>query len=232
MNTKFQALTSHPFKPAVKPMPADKWLDLAHAKDDIRPALCYTHTINGKTYSADGFRIHRVNAPVDHELYELPDYADVNPSHYRIPDFAIIFPTHYDARVTVTKLHLQRALTACATFAKECSNITRISVNGSMQLMARSAETGDCKIELADGDTDGCNNRKPVRLTYTHEGADIKTAFNYKFLLDALKGMPETVTLEFQDLSMAPIVVRGIVDGIERTAVIMPMHVEREPEDN
>lgn len=229
MSTKFQALTSHPFKPASKPLSADKWLDLAKARDDSRPVLTYTHTINGKTYAADGYRIHRINAPVEHPLFD-PDALDLDAHERKIPDYAIIFPTHYDARVTVTKLHLMRALTACATFAKECSNITRISVNGSMQLMARSAETGDCKIELNPqdiGEPGECYD-----MTYYHEGADIKTAVNYKFLLDALKGMPETVTLEFQDLSMAPIVIRGIVDGIERTAVIMPMHVEREPEDN
>lgn len=228
-----------------------KWVSLATEKPAKRPyerehqrefALT-PHVVGNMTLAADGFRLHIAHQATDPAPDELAKMPNIKP--------ILKAAKAGNVRGRISKYHLLAAARACKVFAKESANIMRLSLNGSIQCSASSAEYGDVTVELIDGDEwevkwqfanspahyrsikkhlgeletyDGAVIKS--RVVYTHTGDDILTAVDYRYLMDALNGLPEVVEYRMSGRDR-PIYLSGKVDSVLREAVIMPMHLGR-----
>jgi DNA polymerase-3 subunit beta len=133
----------------------------------------------------------------------------------KFPDYNAIVPKRYETRAVMDTAPLLKACRAASVFARENSNIARVTIApgselapGHVTVQATSAETGDNAGEL----------------DATVEGAQIEIAFNVKFMIEVLgvAGTPQ-VALETTSPS-SPGMIRPIGDDAF-THVIMPMHI-------
>jgi len=133
----------------------------------------------------------------------------------KFPDYSAIVPKRHETRAVMDTAPLLKACRAASVFARENSNIARVTIApgselapGHVTVQATSAETGDNAGEL----------------DASVEGAPIEIAFNVKFMIEVLSvaGTPQ-VALETTSPS-SPGMIRPIGDD-EFTHVIMPMHI-------
>jgi DNA polymerase-3 subunit beta len=133
----------------------------------------------------------------------------------KFPDYNAIMPKRHDTRAVMETAPLLKACKAASVFARENSNIARVSIApgselapGHVTLQATSAETGDNAGEL----------------DATVEGKAIEIAFNVKYMIDVLNVAGATqVVLETTSPS-SPGLIRPVGDDAF-THVIMPMHI-------
>jgi DNA polymerase III sliding clamp (beta) subunit (PCNA family) len=175
------------------------------------------HARNGKTYASDGYRLFIVG-----ETLAVENEAEMP----RPIDYDSLVPRQRTENVAqVSAAHLKQAVTACKPFAYDSAKIVRFSMNGVMEISASSAYYGDCHVSIVDGDEQTVKGKsKPSTVVYKHSGADVCFALNYKYLLDALAGLPEIVTVNVRG-PQYPVYLSDVVDGVLREAVIMPMSV-------
>lgn len=228
---------------------AEKWVASATEKPERderkrerqRKALFTPHVVKGVTYAADGKRMHVVNAKLD-----TPEPQAKPPDYLAILEHA----RKGNIRGQISKYHLVKAAEVCKVFAKESANIMRMSLNGTWHCSATSAEYGDTAVDIIDGDEWSIGFAVPlspaewrkinktlgplesydngwlkVKAVYTHTGDDLETAVNYKYMLEALEGLPDVI--EYRMDYEKPIYLSGEVDGVLREAVIMPIHIGR-----
>lgn len=133
----------------------------------------------------------------------------------KFPDYSAIVPKRYETRAVMDTAPLLKACRAASVFARENSNIARVTIApgselapGHVTVQATSAETGDNAGEL----------------DASVEGAQVEIAFNVKFMIDVLSvaGTPQ-IALETTSPS-SPGMIRPIGDDAF-THVIMPMHI-------
>ena len=133
----------------------------------------------------------------------------------KFPDYSAIVPKRHETRAVMDTAPLLKACRAASVFARENSNIARVTIApgselapGHVTVQATSAETGDNAGEL----------------DASVEGAPIEIAFNVKFMIEVLSvaGTPQ-VALETTSPS-SPGMIRPIGDDAF-THVIMPMHI-------
>lgn len=210
-----------------KPKDAIKWVTLASVKHiaanafelERRPALGHVWAIQDKTLAADGYRMHYIDSILPEA--ETPSaYPDI-----QVPDFISLIPSKREYSVSVSTWALVQALQACKPFARDASNISRWSVNGSLELAATSAEYGDVRVSLINGDKWLVSKgRKTINtpIAYSHIGPDIEFGINCKYALEALSGMGEQTTIWYQSESKPFLFTSG-----ERHALVMPMHISR-----
>lgn len=230
--TNDRGITSHPFKYSGKVSDALDWLKIAcsHDKNETCEALKYLHNEDNRAFGADGCRIHAVQsknfAPKNTLIPDELRKRKQDP--IKSPNATPIIPTGHNTVVQVSRYDLSRALAACIPFAKESSNIVRLDIrNTHLTVCATSYETGDCSIVIEQGaGFGGPNLYAEDNAYYKMTGDPIESAYNYKFLQDALAGMPEIFSMGFT-VAQAPVLIWGDVDGIRREAVIMPMHIGR-----
>lgn len=133
----------------------------------------------------------------------------------KFPPYEALIPKTSSTRAVVDTLQLLKACKAASVFARESSNIARLTFTpgddltpGHITIGAQSAETGDNA-----GDLDAA-------IT----GPALEIAFNVKYLIDVLSVVGvNQVALETSNAS-APGVVRPVGDDAY-THVIMPMHI-------
>jgi DNA polymerase-3 subunit beta len=133
----------------------------------------------------------------------------------KFPDYSAIVPKRYETRAVMDTAPLLKACRAASVFARENSNIARVTIApgselapGHVTVQATSAETGDNAGEL----------------DASVEGAPVEIAFNVKFMIEVLSvaGTPQ-IALETTSPS-SPGMIRPIGDDAF-THVIMPMHI-------
>ena len=168
----------------------DTWVGLATSKDDARPALM----VHGGNFATDGFRLH-----YSPDLPELPHELRTS----CIKD--ILGKARNNSNtITLNQRAVKELITACK-LAKKNKHALRMSVNGSLELTI----PGD------DGDT-----IRSITEGYTHSGADLKTAINPRFLMEAID-KPGNITIKLV-AECAPVY---ITDG-HREAVVMALNVK------
>lgn len=138
--------------------------------------------------SADGRRLHR-------DL-TLPASADPVPFPWQQA-----YPPVTDNLVTIPSPALKQAVKQAAKMNRDC---VTIYFNGSADVSATSEEFGAVRTSITEN--------------YQHIGADLTIALNPRFILDALSGMADDVTIQLASES-APII---ITDG-KREALLMPL---------
>ena len=224
-------ITSRKFSYSTKVTDALEWLKIARADDDeIRESLRYLHNEGNRALGTDGYRIHAVQvknfAPSDTLIPNELRKRKKDP--VKSPNLTPIIPTSHNTTVEISRYDFTRALAACATFAKESSNIVRLDIHEThMNVCAMSAETGDCNVRIEQGaGFGGVNLYAEDNAYYKMTGDPIEIAFNYKYLQDALKGMPEIFSMGFTSLQ-SPVLIWGDVNNVRHEAVIMPMHIGR-----
>jgi len=133
----------------------------------------------------------------------------------QFPDYEQIIPQAYQTRATLLTVDLLQACRQAEIFAREDSNITHLEVQP--QCEARSAQiavTGRC-------DETGSNQTK---VTAQVNGEALQTAYNARFLQEALNAIKSsTVVLETQDAT-SPGVIRPTDGQDDYVQIIMPMH--------
>ena len=227
-----RGIPTHAFKYSPKVMDALEWLKIVRADDkDTREGLRYLHNEGNRAFGTDGHRIHAVQikdfAPRDLTVPSALTKRKKSP--VKVPNLTPIIPTHHETIIQVSRYDILRAIAACVTFAKESSNILRLSVTPfHLMVSATSYEHGDCQVTIAQG---AGNFGAPSlyaedNATYKMTGDPIEIAFNYLFLQDALKGMPEVFEMGF-NFASSPRHIWADVDGIRREAIVMPMHIGR-----
>lgn len=133
----------------------------------------------------------------------------------KFPDYSAIVPKRYETRAVMDTAPLLKACRAASVFARENSNIARVTIApgselapGHVTVQATSAETGDNAGEL----------------DASVEGAQVEIAFNVKFMIDVLSvAGTSQIALETTSPS-SPGMIRPIGDDAF-THVIMPMHI-------
>jgi DNA polymerase-3 subunit beta len=90
------------------------------------------------------------------------------------PEYKKIIPTGTQTELVVDRQEMIRAVKMSSVFARESANIVRLSVKDqTMSISANAAQTGENKTDVV----------------VKKKGEDIKTAFNYRFLLDILNAL-------------------------------------------
>ncbi len=224
-----------------------KWLDLAaaHKKDAAaQPVLGKVWAQSGHSIAADGCRMHVVRGAVD----GAQDRDASRAAGENVPDFYSMIPRHSPNVASVSTFALAQAVTACKPFARDGGNMVRLYVNGALEVSAVSAELGDCAVTLKDGDEWATGKTRTaylrnvdtgkriaykenvkVKVTYQHDGAAIECAYNWRYLLDALAGLGDLVTLRWAEFNAAdkPLLMTGSGYASDRSALLMPMHIRR-----
>lgn len=133
----------------------------------------------------------------------------------KFPSYEAILPKASSTRTVVDTALLLKAAKAANVFARESTNIARLTIapgddltQGHITISATSAETGD--------------NAGDLEASIT--GDPLEIAFNVKYLIDVLSVVgTNQVALETSNAS-SPGVLRPVGDDVF-THVIMPMHV-------
>ena len=137
----------------------------------------------------------------------------------RFPDYRAIIPTSHTTRTVVDTASLLKAVRVAYLFARDNSNIIRLSVipgngenEGQVKLTGSSAEMGDNVNEL-DAMVDG---------------TDLEIAFNAQYLIDVLSQIDQPQVVLETSQSTRPGTLRPVGIGEEEFLhVVMPMHPPR-----
>lgn len=138
----------------------------------------------------------------------------------RFPDYRAIIPKSHNTRTVVTTDSFLKAVRVAQLFARDNSNIIRLSVlpgngdggSGAIRLIATSTEMGDNVNELdamVEGDT-------------------VEIAFNARYLIDVLSQISEPQVVLETTQPNRPGTIRPVGVGNEEFLhVVMPMHPPR-----
>ncbi len=137
----------------------------------------------------------------------------------RFPDYRAIIPKNYATRTVVDTDSLLKAVRVAQLFARDNSNIVRLSVipgngehPGALRLTATSAEMGDNVNEL----------------DAMVEGDELDIAFNGRYLIDVLSQIDQPQVVMETTQSTRPGTIRPVGMGTEEFLhVVMPMHSPR-----
>ena len=201
-------------KPVVAKKMSDKdWLTQAGAADDRPESIQFIHS----NWAADGFRLHKIEDTKEcnckfcknKKLAEdgKIDWGDSkNPTS---PQWEQLFPRHFNGEFTIDRDKLIGACNQARVYAREGSNVVRLSIEEShIEISATSEEYGESVTHYDNGEG------------YTQSGKGLLIAFNVEFILDAVKGMSEKVTVKY-NVKNAP----GVFTDGKRTCLLMPMHL-------
>jgi len=205
-----------------------------------RQALLTAHVKGNVTFGLDGHRVHLVNDV-------LPIGDEIKPVDVALQVVSRAKSGTIMGRIS--KYHLLKAAEVCGVFAKHSMNIMKMTLNGTWSCTSASAEFGSTNVTIENGDswyvkwvfakspaeyrrivkTLGCtenydNALITSKVVYDHTGADICIAVDYKYLIEALEGLPEIIEYRMTDPDTA-FYLAGEVDGVLREAVIMPIHL-------
>ena len=200
-----------------KTMDAERWVALAQASDDERPALMQTWYSGASNVAADGYRMHRVDGQrMSKELAWASRYEYEQKQHI-VPDYLALFPRDTPYRFTIATQALVSALHAVKPFARDSSDIVRFETSESaLVVRATSWECGDAQATI-DGTDYGASNALPSEF-----------ALKSKYALDALAGMGERTEIATHgQYGQHAFVFTSTVQGVGRKALVMPMHISR-----
>jgi DNA polymerase-3 subunit beta len=130
------------------------------------------------------------------------------------PQYENIMPKQFKTKVWLDKQDFLQAVRIASVFARQAANIVVLDVvKKEMVVSPHQSRVGENKVTV------------PIRS----EGEAIKTAFNYRFLLDFLNSTPadqEEIMIEFND-PLSPTVFRLGKDG-SWIHIIMPVRLDQE----
>ena len=130
------------------------------------------------------------------------------------PNFERIIPQDCKVLAEVEVKALKNALETVAPIVKDASNITRLHVNGAIDILAQREGMEQPMVVHVPAET---TNR---------EGEETEIIFNHKYLMDVLTAHPQgTVQFELTSATAPGKVLYPDVPGF--TSVIMPMHINR-----
>jgi len=192
-----------------------EFLDLAVGDESKAEAIQVSH----KNWSADGFRLHFLNDKEDSCKCKYCKNRDKGEPPMS-PDYHVIIPVKFRGEFKINRDAILDAGNTCKVFAREGSNLFEMLVGQEkINFRSSSEEIGESNIEYGLSTK---VNKNYVEKTYTYSktGEDIRIAFNIDFVLDAMIGMSEFVTIKYNRSTM-PILV---TDG-KRSVVIMPIYL-------
>lgn len=214
-------------------LPAEKWLLSATGNKKARPYLQHVHA--GKIAS-NGFALHY--SPNEEAPACNCEHCAKNGAFDQVLGQARRQRKEMTITTAALILSCKQALAIGKDPEKPKRDITpmlRITANGKLSYFAENDGVGTVSGEWEPQEWETTRDLGfpvvstyrqystrwyKVKVEYTHEGEDIYFGVNPKFLLNALLGMGETITLKC-NAKNAPIY---ITDG-EREAVVMPMHL-------
>ena len=196
-----------------------KWVMRAASKDQARPKLTELSRLDGRVVACDGYRIHAWKGDDNTPLIE------------GYPDAIWFLETAMQgsSRVTISTYHLMQALKACLSLRKDDKYyipLVKLCVSGSaLYLESHSPKIGSITVYIRNGDNwpgrstkSKYPNGRPNIAEYNLDGPALYIAFDPRYLIDALKGMGDQVTIIFKDNASPAYMVSG-----NHEAVIMPM---------
>lgn len=195
--------------PTHRTLDATRWLALALAGDNSRPALTRVWKQGERCVSADGFRLHCTREPVADAL-EWSNTATHEGSN--VPDFMALVRRAGEHRARVDTHALYAACHTVLPIAKRAgeNHIAHLEMAPEwLTLSAVSYEFGDARARI-EGDE------------WHYAGPVITFGVNLTYLLDALRGM-ESATLLDVVHPEKPILLSNESDT--RTALVMPVYV-------
>ncbi len=127
----------------------------------------------------------------------------------QFPNWERIVPTTFESTATVDRSDLLKAVKLASVFARDNSNIIRISCSSEGLTLTSEAK------ELGGQET---------QIEATVEGKDLTVAFNSRFLIESLSSCPgDQVVIQFSG-SLSPALIKPIKEaGLEY--VIMPVRL-------
>lgn len=208
-----------------KKMTDVEWLTQAGATEDRPEAIQFIHT----NWAADGFRLHKIENGKEcnckfcknKKLAESGKIQYRDSKHPCSPDWQQLFPRSFKGELTLERDAFLDALNQAKVFSREGSNVVKILIRDDcLEFTATSEEYGESTTHY-DNVTGGfTKNYKDVEYHYSKNGQDLMIGFNVDFMLEAIKGMGESVTMKYT-VGNAPAV---FTDG-NRTALLMPMNL-------
>jgi DNA polymerase-3 subunit beta len=127
----------------------------------------------------------------------------------QFPPFNKVIPSAWQIEVTADKEELLQALKTAAIFARESSNIIKISVGDNLlTISANSSSTGDDKTEI----------EAKVK------GGEVSVAFNVRFVIDFLNSINSSSVLMKLGGSLSPVIFQDSED-LSLIHVIMPVRL-------
>jgi hypothetical protein len=187
--------------------------------------LVAPRVLDGKTFAGDNFRLHIVHAPLGEDARDLPAPPDCSTIWTQAREMPTVG--------AITRDDLVQAVKA-TTAIKPWDNGVVLWVNGALDVRAENPgeDGGDIAAHIQHGEKItvrllGGKQRGGVEREtfYIHTGPDASIKVNAKYLLDALAGMPEVLGFrlrqETPENHRPMLYLGGIVDGVEREAVMM-----------
>jgi len=133
----------------------------------------------------------------------------------QFPDYEQIIPREYLTRATLLTVDFQQACKQAEIFAREDSNVTRLEI-------LPFSEAGSARIAVIGRCDETGSNQTTVEAQV--RGEPLLTAYNARFLQDALNAIKSpTVILETQGATF-PGVIRPAEGQDDYIQIIMPMH--------
>ena len=194
-----------------------KWVEKARSRDKWgRESLQLLANIDGRVVACDGFRLHAWTGKAD----------ITTPEGY--PDAMVVIDEAKAGQTTIiiSKYHLMQACKAIRALDKKTTTI-ELRVADMLHCEGHDAWVGTVRVYIKDGDN-WCGKSTKVKYPlgrphiacYARQGPELRIALNPRYLLDALRGMEDIVTITFED-QHSPI----YIQSDHKEAVVMPMHL-------
>jgi len=187
----------------MKALESTKWLSLATAKDDARPALMNVYS----NIAADGFRLHIDKALPSLEKDKVPfDFSVVVD-----PCYKYVNHIDFDPNYVVT------AMKALKQF--KCYIVRIVICEDTMKFIGKTTDYNDVSIEI-------------LIPLHEKIGDDFEIGFNPHFLLDAISGYVQFDTVSMYTITAPkpgnnPAWFKNQIDD-DRNVILMPMRLGKE----
>ena len=200
-------------------MKTDVWLSKAVSKYG-QVSLVGIHRHSAYAFATDTHRAHFA-----HSLHsEACEICGASQSDMLEPTLKQV--SEYTTHFRVSTMHLVALCKQADAFrVGERFSKIRLDINGYLKLSTKHAGIGEWQSELHNGDTWERivrNKRQLSTVLYEKVGPDMFAGINSHYLLQALAGMPDVVTISAKD-AHSPI---SIV-GDDRQAIIMPIYLDK-----
>ncbi len=127
------------------------------------------------------------------------------------PKYQQLIPENNDKKIVVDRVELINAIERVSIFVNDRTNVVKFNFSANqLELMADTPEAG--------------RSKDYIDITYEYD--DMLTAFNYKFILDALKNMDtKNIEIEISDV-LAASIFKPQDDKSDYICLIMPVKVQ------
>ena len=183
----------------------------AGAKESENYGLNALYVKKGQVVATDGHRLHY--APITNIPNGLYEYSKVKTSitltrntSIRYPDYEAVIPTTFKHETIVDNAELAHLARSAKIISTSNYQAAILTFNSGLKVQIDNYEDGNMYGETAIS--------QPV-------DPELTIGLNIHYLIDALKGLGEQVTIGLQDDNCHPMIFKDAIN----TALIMPMRV-------